>query len=103
MMAIPFTVHPEAPTFSRGLGHFDHAVAVMGIAHVGLGADFIDQLAHAETVALAKASLGLEGFTAPDDFPALVVALRRRGYDAERLEAILSANWLRILRAALPA
>ena len=49
-----------------------------------------------------QASLGLEGFTAPDDFPALVVALRRRGYDAERLEAILSANWLRILRAALP-
>lgn len=103
MMAIAFVVDPEAPTLARWLDHFDHAVAVMGIAHVGLGADFIDQLAHAETVALAKASLGLEGFTAPDDFPALVVALRRRGYDAERLEAILSANWLRVLRAALPA
>ena len=29
---------------------------------------------------------------------ALVGALRERGYDGQRLHAILSANWLRILR-----
>ena len=39
----PVLVDPQAPTFSRWLDHFDHAVEVMGIAHVGLGADFIDQ------------------------------------------------------------
>jgi len=115
MMAIPFVVDRAAPTLRRWLDHFDHAVAVMGITHVGLGAEFIDQVTpterghgldeapNAETVALRKARLALEGFARPEDYPALVSALRERGYDGERLDAILSANWLRILRAALPA
>ncbi len=115
MMAIPFVVDREAPTLRRWLDHFDHAVGVTGITHVGLGADFIDQAAptehgdglddapNAETVALRKARLALKGFAGPEDYPALVSALRERGYDGERLDAILSANWLRILRAALPA
>jgi membrane dipeptidase len=115
MMALAFVVDPEAPTLCRWLDHFDHAVAVMGIQHVGLGADFVDQVTRIEqqrgvnevpyagTVALTKTRLALEGFTAPDDYPSLVGALRRRGYDGERLEAILSRNWLGVLRAALPA
>ena len=115
MMAIPFVVDREAPTLRRWLDHFDHAVGVTGITHVGLGADFIDQAAptehgdglddapNAETVALRKARLALKGFAGPEDYPALVSALRERGYDGERLDAILSANWLRVLRAALPA
>jgi microsomal dipeptidase-like Zn-dependent dipeptidase len=32
----------------------------------------------------------------------LLEALRRRGYDGERLEAIAHGNLLRVLRAALP-
>ena len=110
MMAIPFTVDHRAPTFSRWLDHFDQAVEVMGIEHVGLGADFIDQATPTQrdlavapepaTVARRKARLALEGFAAPEDYPALVNALRDRGYDGERLDAILSANWLRLLRAA---
>jgi membrane dipeptidase len=115
MMALAFVVDPQAPTVSRWLDHVDYAVAVMGIEHVGLGADFVDQVAqtgqghgpeevlHAETAAVDKARLGLEGFTGPEDYPALVEALRGRGYDGERLEAIMSGNWLRILRAAPPA
>ena len=104
MMGLAFVVDPEAPTISRWLDHFDHAVAVMGIEHVGLGADFVDQVAQPdETVAAAKSDLGLEGFTGPEDYPALVEALRERGYNGERLEAIMSGNWLRILREALPA
>ena len=46
--------------------------------------------------------LGLEDFTGPEDYPALVTALRGRGYDGEQLEAILSGNWLRVLRETLP-
>ena len=94
MMGLGFVVDPGEPTLSRWLDHFDHAVAVMGIAHVGLGADF---------VAPRQPRLGLEGFNGPDEYPALVTALRRRGHDGERLDAILGGNWLRILRAALPA
>ena len=114
MMALPFVVDREAPTLRRWLDHFDHAVAVMGITHIGLGADFIvqatpteqghglDDTPNAETDALRKARLALEGFAGPEDYPALVNALRERGYDGERLAAILSANWLRVLRATLP-
>jgi membrane dipeptidase len=98
MMAIPFVVDPAAPTISRWLDHFDHAVAVMGIEHVGLGADVVDQASPNE----AKSRLALDDFTGPEHFPALLTALRERGYDGERLEAITSGNWLRILRTALP-
>jgi 8-oxo-dGTP pyrophosphatase MutT (NUDIX family) len=74
----------------------------MGIAHVGLGADFVDQVTQEAVVSDAqrdepietKARLALEDFTGPDDYPALVRALRTGGYDGERLEAILVRNWL---------
>jgi membrane dipeptidase len=116
MMALAFVVDPEAPTLARWLDHVDHAVAVMRVDHVGLGADFVDQVAGAEQghglaevpparvegVAAGKARFGLEGFTGPDDYPTLVDALKGRGYDGERLEAILSGNWLRVLGESLP-
>jgi membrane dipeptidase len=96
MMAIPFAVDPESPALRRWLDHVDHAVAVMGDAHLGLGADliFVDR----KTTNPGRAGLTLEDFGRPDDYPALVGALRDRGYDGERLDGILSANWRRILR-----
>jgi membrane dipeptidase len=103
LMALRFAVDPDAPTLSRWLDHFDHAVAVMGIEHVGLGADFVDQVAHSALSQLTKSELALDGFTGPEDYPLLVTALRERGYDGLRLEAIMSGNWLRVLREALRA
>jgi membrane dipeptidase len=114
MMALSFVVDPDSPTLSRWLDHFDHAVGVMGIEHVGLGADFVDQVRPSkqghhryeipgyELVQAAKTRFGLVGFTGPENFPSLVTALRVRGYDGQRLEAIMSRNWLRILREAFP-
>jgi membrane dipeptidase len=114
MMALGFVVDPQAPTLCRWLDHFDHAVAVMGIQHLGLGVDLVDQVTQTGVpaadsvpnhgiVAPSKARLALQGFAAPDNYPALVAALRRRGYDDEQIDAILSRNWLRVLRAAPPA
>jgi membrane dipeptidase len=109
MMALPFVVDPGTPTIPRWLDHFDHAVAVMGVEHVGLGADFVDQVTPTDqdpgldyADAPAKARFALDGFVGPQDFPRLASALRERGYDGPRLEAIMSGNWLRILRGALP-
>ena len=113
MMAISWVVDPDAPTLSRWLDHFDHAVGVMGIEHVGLGADFVDQvrpteqeisldeLPQSEIAQIAKTRFALDDFTGPENFPSLVTALRGRGYDGERLEAIMSGNWLRILGETL--
>lgn len=108
MMGLRFVVGPEAPTLARWLDHVDHAVEVMGIEHVGLGADFVDQvvtisdLFDADATADLKTAAGLEGFVAPDEYPSLVTALRERGYEGARLEAITNGNWLRILRETLP-
>ena len=39
VMALAFAVDPDAPTLGRWVDHVEHAVAIMGIEHVGLGAD----------------------------------------------------------------
>jgi membrane dipeptidase len=100
MMAIPFAVDRRAPTLSRWLDHFDHAVGVMGIDHVGLGADFVDQVGPDR---VAKSRFALDGFAGPEEFPSLAAALEGRGYEGLRLEAIMSRNWLRVLRQTLTA
>ena len=98
LMGLSFAVDPDEPTIARWLDHFDHAVAVMGIDHVGIGADFVDQ----QPPNNAKSRLALDDFAGPEHFPALLSALRERGYDQPQVEAITSGNWLRILRASLP-
>jgi membrane dipeptidase len=114
MIGLSGFVDPRTPTLARWVDHVDHAVAVMGIEHVGLGADFVNQATQAEQgpaihgalhaeAAEVKSQLALEGFRGPEDYPALVAALAERGYEDERLEAIMSGNWLRILREVLPA
>ena len=116
MMALTLTVGRDSPSLERYVDHFDHAVSRIGIDHVGLGADFIDQVIDAEVAAgleLAEATkeamrvgggtLAIRELRGPADYPALVEALLARGYDGERLDAILGGNLLRVLRAALPA
>jgi hypothetical protein len=68
----------------------------MGIEHVGLGADFVDQVVSLGQSPDGKSSLGIEGFTRPDEYPAAVSALQARGYVGDHLEAIKSGNWLRV-------
>jgi microsomal dipeptidase-like Zn-dependent dipeptidase len=45
----------------------------------------------------------VEGLEGPQDYPALVDALRARGFDRADLDAILSVNLLRVIRRGLPA
>jgi membrane dipeptidase len=103
VLAIRFFIDPETPTLARWVDHLDHAVSVMGIEHVGIGADFVDQVVQIGVSPDGKSDLFLEGFTRPDEYPALVDALGQRGYEGERLDAITSGNWLRVLRETLPA
>ena len=112
MMALPLTVDAGEPTIDRLVDHVDHAVATIGIDHVGLGADFMRQLVRATNVTAVAGGLLPPGMAAdatieqlegPADYPNLVAALRRRGYDGDALDAILGGNFLRLFRAALPA
>jgi membrane dipeptidase len=105
-------IDPEGRSLERLVDHVDHAVRVAGIGSVGLGGDFTRQIDRVtgppQTDLLllpAGAQLGdaIEGLEGPQDYGRLVDALRRRGYDGERLEAVLSGNLLSFLRRALPA
>ena len=90
--------------------HVDHAVSVMGVEHVGIGGDFIRQVHRAvgpgRPDALVGATADLDaavpGLAGVEDYPTLLEALQARGYEGERLDAILSGNLLRLLRRALP-
>jgi membrane dipeptidase len=65
--------------------HIDHAIQLIGPAHVGLGTDFdgTDRLA--------------AGLASVDRLPNLTAALLARGYGEVDLAAILGGNWLRLL------
>jgi membrane dipeptidase len=111
-MAHPLNVDPAEPTIARYLDHIDHAVQVMGERHVGLGADFIRQVAlsgatgdHGDALLPAGMRLAdaITGFSGPADYPALVSALASRGYAGAVLEGVLGENFLRVFHSALPA
>jgi microsomal dipeptidase-like Zn-dependent dipeptidase len=45
----------------------------------------------------------IAGLSGPEEYPALVTALRSRGWEGEQLDGLLYANLLRLLRESLPA
>jgi membrane dipeptidase len=111
LMQLPIVIDPDSWTMERVVDHVDHAVSVMGVEHVGLGGDFIRQTWRAlsapeppDTLLPAGMPMdaAIEGLAGPEDYPNLVDALRRRGYDGERLDAILGGNLFRLLRSGLP-
>ena len=108
VMLIPFSVGSPA-TLDRVVDHVEHAATVMGDDAVALGGDFTVQLERATgggrpDPLLPPGELGraVEGLAGPEDYPALVEALRRRGWEGERLDGLLHGNLLRVLRRALP-
>jgi membrane dipeptidase len=111
IMLHPLVIDPASPTIARALDHFDHAVEVMGIEHVGIGADFIGQVARATMLPTPPDALLPEGvpmdaaitdLAGPDEYPKLLEALEGRGYAGADLDAILGENFVRLFRRALP-
>jgi membrane dipeptidase len=81
--------HPGPTTqVSDVADHIDHAVALAGVEHVGLGSDFDG---------VGALPVGLEDVSC---YPALVEELLRRGYGEDELRAILGGNLMRVWRAA---
>jgi peptidoglycan hydrolase CwlO-like protein len=107
-MLIPFAVGDPA-TLDRVVDHVDHAASIMGDGGVALGGDFTVQLERATgggrpdpLLPPGELARGIEGLAGPEDYPALVDALRRRGWEGERLDGLLQGNLRRVLRRALP-
>ena len=73
--------------FQKLIDHFDHALQVAGIDHVGLGSDFDgvnDQLP--------------EGVDDISKIPSIARALLERGYSDAEVEKVLGGNTLRVMR-----
>jgi membrane dipeptidase len=113
VMGIPLAVDLDAPSVGRVVDHIDHAVEVMGIDHVGIGADFMTQIVESgaepafQATSLMPAGVSfadaVPGFSGPADYPALVDVMESRGYDDDALAAVLGGNLLRVIRRALPS
>ncbi|WP_426515871.1 dipeptidase [Diaminobutyricibacter sp. McL0618] len=83
----PRTEPAPVVTISDVADHIEHARAVAGVEHIGLGGDFDGTDIFPE---------GLEGV---DGYPALLAELAHRGWTASDLEALTGGNILRVLRA----
>ena len=111
LMLHPLTVDPASPTIDRVIDHLEHAAAVVGPERICLGGDWTKRLhelmpAPAPPDGLMPPGLAegttIEGLSGPEDYPALVEALRERGWAGGELDSLLSGNLLRFLREALP-
>jgi len=67
--------------------HIEHAVAVAGIDHVGIGCDF-------------DGGGGVEGLNDVAEYPNLTQALQARGWSEANLAKLWGGNTLRVFRAA---
>jgi membrane dipeptidase len=67
------------------LDHFDHAVAVAGPDHVGIGADWDG---------VPSMPVGMEDVT---DLPALTEGLLERGHSPDTVRKVLGENLLRVM------
>jgi membrane dipeptidase len=72
------------PTLDDLLDHIDHAVAVAGVDHVGLGADMYPR---------NPSPVGIRGV---EDYPNITRGLKARGYSDEEVKKIMGGNLLRV-------
>ena len=98
----PLFVDAENHTLDRLIDHIEHMVSVAGIEHVGLGPDFIREIADtikAEYLGIDISQV-LEGTTGtPLDFPVVAEALSERGLGERDVAKIMGQSFLRVFRA----
>lgn len=89
------------------LNALDYLVRLMGIDHVGLGTDFMEEIPAEIMVAALKgiseenlekfySSTIVEGFESPSEFPRVTEGLLSRGYSSQDVKKIMGGNWLRL-------
>ena len=105
LMPHPLVVDPSEPTIDRFVDHIEHAVSVVGVDRVGLGGDFLKQIARTldgghQRQDGVEIDATLEGLDGPGDYPRLLDALRARGYSQTDVEAIAGENLLRFFAAS---
>jgi len=110
VMGLPWAVGGDG-SFARIAEHIDHAVSVMDAGHVGLGADFFEQIGN-----LFPNPAPLDGvfqwdvddgpadgeLRGPADYPQLLQVLRDTGWSNDAVHALSHGALLDLFRRALP-
>jgi membrane dipeptidase len=100
----PLFIHDENQTLDRLIDHIEHVASVAGVDHVGLGPDFMKEIADNIESEYQGIDIGqvLEGTTGtPHDFPIVAEALAGRGFADEDVRKIMGENFLRVFRAEI--
>lgn len=100
---LPAYVDPDNPVVDRLIDHVVHIAELIGIEHVGLGADFptSDGPRPAREQRFPRKHEQLAGFDEIDSLPTLTAALLRRGFDEAEVGGVLGGNFVRVLRDVL--
>ncbi|NYI47232.1 membrane dipeptidase [Nocardioides aromaticivorans] len=99
----PF-LHPTDHTVDRLVDHIEHITSVAGVAHVGLGPDFLKEVLADTTppccegavVEGVPSDVYLPGLEGPAGLPLVTSALLRRGWAEEDVLAVLGGNVRRL-------
>lgn len=83
----PSEAEATKPSIDLIFDHIDYIVKMIGIDHVGLGADF------------DGAEAFPKGMNSVADYPKVTAALIKRGYKSADINKILGGNFLRVLKA----
>lgn len=106
--AIPSFIDPDDPTIGSVVDHIEHVANIVGIDHVGVGADFVREYfdeAYATYPDIRMAGedvrATIEGLETPAGMPNLTEALNGRGITGEDLRKVLGENFLRVFREVM--
>lgn len=106
----PGILDPKQPNLSRAVDHIAYVADLVGIDHIGLGPDFMeDALASAINImnpgsammAASDLSAVVENCGRSEELPNLTAELIRRGFSEEDIRKILGENFLRIYKQVL--
>jgi membrane dipeptidase len=106
---VPGFVHDREFTVDRLVDHFEHIAKVAGVAHVGLGPDFVREV-FGELLPKWCEFVVTEGLDSRDNIPGLegprglplvTEALLARGWPEDDVRAVVGGNVLRLFRAEL--
>jgi membrane dipeptidase len=105
-LAIPFMIDPTNPSADRIVDHIERIASLVGVEHVGVGPDFVDdyfQHVYGEWIlpATLDVELGEAEIARPSDLPKLTAAMIERGFVEADIRKVLGENALRVFREVM--
>jgi membrane dipeptidase len=103
----PLFISAGPPQLSDVVDHIEHAAAVAGVEHVGLGPDFTREIAEVmfgdqgHVIEGCDMSASVPGAAGPADLPALAGAIAERGFGQAEVAAIMGGNLRRLLNTSI--